>query len=158
MAKFYRIREVEDPQTREMIREVATEVFAYFAAFLKDTYDIVIERGVLRVAEVVTDKIRAKELCLEEVCVTKEELKALLEKNQIQNVTEAEIIKVESSISATASGSVEVTPTLTTEPSITPEASPAPSESPSQTLETTFDTSTEAISVPEATPSENPAP
>lgn len=42
--------------------------------------------GIVRAKEFIADKITAKELCLEDVCVNKEQLKQLLEKNQISPI------------------------------------------------------------------------
>ena len=75
-------------------------IFNAVISMFKDIFNIVFENGLMKVAQIVTDKLVAKEICIEEVCVNKEQLKLLLERN-----------------------STYVTPTPS--PSITPESMPA---------------------------------
>ena len=148
MADFYRIREVDTPQTREVIREVATEVFAYFAAFLKDTYDIVIERGVLKAVKFIADTIEAREIkasekiCIDDVCVTKSQFKDLLEKNGISTPA--------------LTPTPEVLPLTSPSESPTPSDSPEPTETPLPSLEPTSSPSETPEPSPEATPEPSP--
>ncbi|MDD5033091.1 MAG: hypothetical protein PHC85_03215, partial [Candidatus Pacebacteria bacterium] len=52
----------------------------------KNAYSLVIENGLLKITQIISDKITTKEFCIEDVCMTKEQLKLLLEKNNISPV------------------------------------------------------------------------
>ena len=62
------------------ISTIASGLMVWF----KDTLHIVFEDGLLKVAQIFTDKLVAKEICVEDICVDKTKLKALLEKNGIE--------------------------------------------------------------------------
>lgn len=57
--------------------------FGLITGFFKDAYNLVIENGLLKIAEIITDKITTKEFCVDDVCVTRDQFKELLEKNNI---------------------------------------------------------------------------
>ncbi|OGN08431.1 MAG: hypothetical protein A3J46_05870 [Candidatus Yanofskybacteria bacterium RIFCSPHIGHO2_02_FULL_41_11] len=87
-------------------------VFTAVTSMFKDVFNIVWEQGMLKVANIVTDKITAKEIttdkiCVGITCVTEQELKALLQ-------------QAGTPTSQGSSGSSE-TPSPTTTPEITPE-------------------------------------
>jgi len=109
--------------------------------FLKfaDMFHIVFEQGIIKVANVISDKLTSKELCLEDVCVNRDQLKALLELNAIPIST------------SSPSVASEVTPEL--EITLSPTLSPTPTESPAAS-------SDEASLAPEereATPTQSPS-
>lgn len=96
---------------------------------------IFFENGIVRAKEFIADKITAKELCLEEVCINKEQLKMLLEKSQIPSTN--------SQINFNDQNSN--TETIIETPAPTPEQSPGPSP----TLEPT---PTPELPIPSPTP------
>ncbi|MBI4087284.1 MAG: hypothetical protein HY434_00435, partial [Candidatus Liptonbacteria bacterium] len=50
----------------------------YIVNKLKNVLEIVFEKGLLKVAQIITDKFTTKELCIEEVCIGKPQLQTLL--------------------------------------------------------------------------------
>ncbi|OGN23069.1 MAG: hypothetical protein A2918_03570 [Candidatus Yanofskybacteria bacterium RIFCSPLOWO2_01_FULL_42_49] len=81
-------------------------IFNAVVSMFKDAFNIVFENGLLKVAKI----IATKEFCLDDVCITKEQFKTLLEKNGIQSPND------------------QITETPTPEPQ--PEAGPPPAETP----------------------------
>ena len=68
------------------------DLFASIINQFASVFDIVFERGLLKVANVIVEKLTAKELaadklCIGQTCVTENELKALLESNNLQSTT-----------------------------------------------------------------------
>ena len=133
----------------EFIFRIVTEKF-------KNLLGIVFEKGLLKIAELITDKLTTKELCIEEVCITKDQLKALLNQNAIPASTPSpssmptlpiqpeQSPVVESSIldlpaSSSDAGQIGTEPTLTPTPEIT--ESPTPQATPQATPEVTPQTS-----------------
>lgn len=121
---------------------------------------IIIRQGFIQVAELVSDKIITKQLCIGETCVTENELRMLLEKNAITNsdaastgggggsnstlVGENQASTVSTTteiiVSPTTGATSESTQTTTTEPaSIAPETTPSvtPTETVAPTSPTT---------------------
>ncbi|MEK7507273.1 MAG: tail fiber domain-containing protein, partial [Patescibacteria group bacterium] len=139
---------------------------------LKEAYNVVIEWGLLKIAEIVTDKITAKEICLEEVCMTKEQLSKLLQTtNQLPTLPLPSLHTVEgaetdlgvaptsgsasNAISATASTSAaESTSDNVGTGTPTPPANPLPSATPTPEPSTILSPSV----TPEAVSESIPAP
>jgi hypothetical protein len=69
--------------------------------------------GILHVKNLFADKVTTKELCLEEICITKEELKALLQANAISTPTASP-----TSVIITTSPSIPPTEDATTTPPV----------------------------------------
>jgi hypothetical protein len=106
-----------------------------------------LEAAVLQVKELVADVITTKKLCIEDVCVTKDQLKSLLDKNGI----------VPSSTSLPTDGPMPtegptVSPPPAGEPELTPEPTPSATPEPSPTPVTS------EAPVPEPTPAPVPEP
>jgi hypothetical protein len=57
---------------------VLDSLMSYVIKVFRDVFQIVFEEGLVRVASVIADKLTTKELCLEDVCVNKTQLQALL--------------------------------------------------------------------------------
>lgn len=56
--------------------------FPLFNVIIKkfsEVFNIVFENGIMKIAQIFTDKLTTKELCIEDVCVNKEQLKQLLQ-------------------------------------------------------------------------------
>ena len=107
--------------------------------------NIVFENGLLRVAQIFTDRLVAKEICLEDVCVTKEELKRLLENNQITNYSNSSNSPNQTPIPESSNDQIANTASSseqTTEPAPSPESMQAEDLTPT----------------PEATPTPTPSP
>ncbi|MBI2676668.1 MAG: procyclic acidic repetitive family protein, partial [Candidatus Yanofskybacteria bacterium] len=145
-------------------------LFASIVKKFSEAMNIVFENGLLKVAQIFTDKITAKELCLEEVCVTKEQLKRLMQNNggipiatpspsvQNQIATPTPIPTTEPSITPEPSGSASPTPATSESPTPTPPTVPEPSPSPSPLTSPTSTPEPTASPVPEPTPEQNPTP
>jgi hypothetical protein len=58
-------------------------LFDPIITMFKDIYGAVWENGVLKIAQVISDKLTTKELCLEDICINKTQLKELLEVNNL---------------------------------------------------------------------------
>ena len=101
----------------------------------------------MKVANIITDKLTTKELCLEEVCVTKAQFRLLLEQNGIIAPTSTPTLDL-----STESSGGQATPT----PEITPESTPTPELTP--TPEPTPEITPEPTSTPESTPEITPQP
>ncbi|MBI2627401.1 hypothetical protein HYW72_00535 [Candidatus Nomurabacteria bacterium] len=99
--------------------------------------------GIAYLKGLVVEKLTTKELCLEDVCINKTQLKELLEKNEIQNSTPAPLVPSE----VEGESAPEVTPTP--EPAPAPTLDPASTPAPAPIPET---------STPTPTPIPNPAP
>ena len=117
-----------DVQVSEDGTKTNNSFFDSILSMFKNAFEIVFEKGVMRVANIITEKLTAKEFCLEEICMSKTQFKELLEKNGII------LPSTESTISETA---LEPTPDATsstsssqTEPAPEPvsELEPTPSE------------------------------
>ncbi|PIP86297.1 hypothetical protein COW82_02910, partial [Candidatus Campbellbacteria bacterium CG22_combo_CG10-13_8_21_14_all_43_18] len=64
-----------------------TSFFKAITAKFSDIYGVIWENGIMKIAHVIADKLTVKELCLEEVCINKEQLKQLLEQNNVNSVS-----------------------------------------------------------------------
>ena len=125
-----------------------------FNSIVKKFYEamnVVFENGLLKVTNIIVEKLTAKEvaadkLCIGQTCVTEEELKALLQQNGIQTQTAAP-----STPTPTPTPSESPNPEITLEP--TPELTPTPEPSPTPEIPENI-----PISSPEITPSPEPTP
>ena len=128
---------------------------------LKDSYHLVIEDGVLKAVKFIADTIEAREIkasekiCIDDVCVSKQQLKELLDQNQLQNVLTSDVPGTSDvGSSPTASPSESPTPSDSPEPTETLlpslEPTPSPSETPEPSQEPT------ALSTPEPSPEATP--
>ena len=141
---------------------------------LKDSFNIVLEQGLLKVANVVTDnitaslgtftKIKTQELCVDDVCVTKEQFQAVFggsqmtkanDETQMTNETQSpndQITNTEVSNTASSSDQTleEPTPTPESTPEVTPEVTPEP--------EGQSETSTEEATLTSGSPEPTPEP
>jgi len=113
-------------------------IFSLIIDQFKSVFDVVFEKGLLKIAKIVTG-----ELCIEDVCINKDQLKILLENNTPITIPTPSFI-----------------PELIPEPSITPESTPEPTPDLSEessggqaTPEPTSTPSSTPISTPESTPS-----
>jgi hypothetical protein len=95
-----------------------------FTGFLRDIYELAIEKGFLKIAQIVTDKLTTKELCVEDVCITKDQLKILLEKNGMMPVAQ--------SAAADSAPAPEQEPVPVSEPEPGPASEPAPEPAPTE--------------------------
>ena len=62
-------------------------IFRIVVDQFRKAFGVIFEDGIIKIAQIVADKLTAKELCLEDVCVNKNQLKALLEKNQVAPIS-----------------------------------------------------------------------
>ncbi|TSC91273.1 MAG: cell surface glycoprotein, partial [Parcubacteria group bacterium Gr01-1014_2] len=136
-------------------------VFNYIVQKFSDAMNIVIQNGLLKVAQIIVNNLTAGEvtagkLCLGSTCVTEQELKALLQQNGIQNVPPPS-----PSPSAAPSPSPDpnsnLTPTPSPSPSPDPSSTPLPTLSPTPTPSLT-PTPTPSTSSGQATPTPTPIP
>ena len=129
-----------------------------------EAMNIVLEQGILKVAQIFTDKLIAKEICIEDVCIKKDQLKSILEQNgsyaptptpspnespapapeASESPTPEPAPSAESTPESTPEPTLETTPETTLEPN--PLETPAPEPTPEPTLE------------PETTPNPTPEP
>ena len=58
-------------------------IFRVVVDMFKDMFDIVFENGLIKIAEIITDKLTATQLCLEDLCVNKAQLQQLLDNDGI---------------------------------------------------------------------------
>ena len=70
----------------------STSALGWIVAQFSDIYGVIWEHGLMKIAHVITDKLTTKEvqtekLCVEEVCINKDQLKELLEKNNVEGST-----------------------------------------------------------------------
>ena len=124
-------------------------LMAYVVRKFKDAFGVVFEKGVLKVAAIITDKLTAnlgsfkkvetQELCADGVCVTQEQLKALL-------------------IQAGGTTQSEEEPSPVPSPESTPEATPTPSQESSITNQELSNTTSESEQTTTETPSPSPTP
>ncbi|MFA6415711.1 MAG: tail fiber domain-containing protein, partial [Candidatus Paceibacterota bacterium] len=101
------------------------EFDAYVVGAIKELNDK-ITSGLTRVANIITDKLTTKELCLEDVCMTKTQLKELLEKNQINSNTASvvnSVVSVTEDSATTTTDSQQATTTLESQTASTTEVS-----------------------------------
>ena len=131
-----------------------------------EAFNIVFKQGFLKIAEIFTNKITTKELCLEDVCVTKEQLKVLLNQNNlgvspptlpILSPTPSEEQNRGPSISNQSSSSFEeigATPAPSPEP--TPSSTPEPTPLNVSPGETSGEQSAETIVIAEPIPELTP--
>ncbi|MFH1392762.1 MAG: tail fiber domain-containing protein, partial [Patescibacteria group bacterium] len=129
-AGFSEIRDMGTLQGSDMGNSVFQSVISVFSNF----FEIVFEKGLLRVASVITNKLSAvevetKKLCVGETCVTEPELKKLLEKNNITPTPTPRETPQEVILETPAP---EQTPEPTATPEIAPEGTPAAPETPSE--------------------------
>ncbi|MBX4190382.1 tail fiber domain-containing protein, partial [Candidatus Parcubacteria bacterium] len=89
-------------------------VFGYIISKFQQTLGIVFENSLIKVTELITDRFTTKKLCLDDVCIEKDQLKTLLEKEGILIPTPLPML----------SPSPESSPEET--PEISPESSPEP--------------------------------
>ena len=102
-----------DAYTDSSISSDADILFESIIQKLQTIFEIAFEKGILKVAQIISDKIITKELCLEEVCIKKEQLQNFLNQNDLQN-----------SVFSTPTPTPESTPTPT--PESTPTPTPVP--------------------------------
>ena len=107
-------------------------------------FEIVYERGLLRVARIISDKITTKELCLEDICINKGQLQDLLNQSNLQSPIP--------SPSSTPEPSATPLPSEMPSPTPEPSISPVPSETPTPTSEPS------ASLTPSPTPESQPTP
>ena len=114
-------------------------IFSGIIDLFKNTYEIVFEKGILRVAHAITDRITTKELCVEDVCVTRDQFL------QMVNLTAPvpELTVVETSPEPTPEPVSEEEPVVAETPTEEPISEPAPEES---------------VPVEETSPSDEPIP
>jgi len=128
------------------------DLFASIVARFADLFEIVFEKGIIRVANIISDKLTTKELCIEDVCLTRDQLKALLDVSGVPQQAPDSTPTPSPSVSATP------TPTVSESPTPTPTSSPAVSESPSPTPSASSEPQPEADPSPAETPSPTPTP
>ena len=154
---------IDDDLVAKPLSNPTNGLFAYILNQFKKI-GVVMERGVVRVVSLFADKVTTKELCLDDVCVTKEQLKTLLERSGIQvqitndrasisnqsPITNDQTITNDESTSTASSSSEPVLENITN-PTPTPE--PAPENTPEPTLTLTSEPSLLITpgSTPEAT-------
>jgi len=141
-------------------------LFSSIVKKFESIFEIVFEKGLIRVANIVADKIRAREvaaddkLCVGEICVTEGQLKTLLEGNAMPIVTPNPTPETTPTPTPEATPVPEPTPeptvTSTPEPSISPEPEPTPESSPEPTIEPTPTPTPEPTIIP--TPEPTPTP
>ena len=99
-----------------------SSIFASIIDMFKSSYEIIFEKGLIKVAKLVVNR----EFCMDDVCVTKDQFRTLLEKNGIiggtpiptpEPVFEVEPLADQGSTSGESSPTPEPSPT----PSPTPE-------------------------------------
>ncbi|MBI2444085.1 MAG: hypothetical protein HYV42_02490 [Candidatus Magasanikbacteria bacterium] len=147
--------------------------FAEFTNWLR-AVGLTIEQGVLRIAEVITDKLTAqrvttRELCVDDVCITKDQLRELLNRNQLQSAAPSIIdsssvpaVSTEStSVTSSAAASAVAPASSTADSAATAPAPGAGSASaPAEPSSPASETTAPAAATPEssvATPSPEPA-
>jgi hypothetical protein len=105
---------------------------------------LILENGIARLQEIITGKITTQQLCVDDVCVTRDEFKSLLERPrpeisvgvEPQNPVPSESLAPEPSIAPVETPTVESTPAPAESPIVSPEPSatsnpePSPAESP----------------------------
>ncbi len=121
---------------------------------------LILENSIARIQEIITGKLTTQELCLDDVCVTKDQLKAMLQQNG--QAAQAAIVPPPESPTPTPdvgapdlTSGVEPTPTPSESPSPSPSESPSPMPSESPVVEATPSPSLEVAPVVESAP---PAP
>jgi hypothetical protein len=128
-----------------------------------DIFHIVFEDGILRVANIISDKLTSKELCLEDVCLTRDQLKALLDASGVPQQTTPESQQAPSptptpTVSELPTPTPTESPLLTESPSPSPLASSSPSPIPSETPSPTPESTPTPSATPEPTPELTPTP
>lgn len=117
-------------------------LMSYVVRKFKDALGIVFEQGLVRVANIITENITAnlgsfnkvdtKELCVDGVCVTKDQFKKVFEQTQNIPTSDVNIAPTsdvtEPTSDVTTSTTSEVIMESTPEPSATPEPTPEPEE------------------------------
>ncbi|MEX1064304.1 MAG: tail fiber domain-containing protein, partial [Candidatus Paceibacterota bacterium] len=121
--------------------------------------EIVFEKGLVKVKEVMAGKVQTDQLCVEDVCINRNQLKSLLENGgynttveETPSPTPTPIIVEEIPTPGPASSSIGEEDTLDPEP--TPEPTPTPSITPSPTPTP----EPEVTPTPEPTPESEPSP
>jgi hypothetical protein len=124
---------------------------------LADMFQIVFEDGLIRVANIITDRFTTKELCIEDVCVSRDQLKALLD---VTGVPQQATPTPTPSVSATPTPTPSESPLVTESPTPSPTASVSPEPTPtsSPTLEPTPTESVSPTPTPTPEPTESPTP
>ena len=89
------------------IGSIVSAVMSQIVEFLNTTYDIIIERGLLKVAHLITDKVTTKELCIEDVCVTRDQFLMMVKKAGIKPIEPSEPVIVEPVESVESNGGGE---------------------------------------------------
>jgi hypothetical protein len=128
-------------------------LFDAIVAKFADMYQIVFEQGLLRVANIISDKLTTDELCIGTTCVTEDQLRALLDASGVPQQTSSEEEQTTPSPSPTPSPSTE--PTSEPTPELSPELTPEPS--PEITPEPTTNPTPEITPEPTVTPEPEPA-
>ncbi|MBP6855508.1 MAG: hypothetical protein KBC26_00815 [Candidatus Pacebacteria bacterium] len=112
---------------------------------------ITIENGITSIKQLIVDKITTKELCVEDLCLNKEQLKFILDRNGItigSPIPPQESLPPAPTPPVTASSTEEATPTET--PAETPIETPVPTQAPPEPTASETPPSPE----PSASPSE----
>lgn len=112
---------------------------------------ITIENGITSIKQLIVDKITTKELCVEDLCLNKEQLKFILDRNGItigSPIPPQESLPPAPTSSVTASSTEEAIPTET--PTETPIETPVPTQAPPEPTASDTPPSPE----PSASPSE----
>lgn len=140
-------------------------LFASIVQKFEKMFGVVFQQGLLKVAEIITGKIMANQICVGSTCVNEEQLKQLLQNGgaSAQPLTTPPPLP---SPSPSESPVISPTPELTSEPSpsTTPEIMPSPtpviSETPVPVLapEPTSEQQPQPEPQPEAAPEPPPAP
>ena len=131
------------------------DLFNVIVAKFADLFEIVFEKGIIRVAELISDRLTSKELCLEDICITRDQLEALLNASGVPQQTSSEeeqatptlpnpsptpdvgdtdssILDLSAESDGSDSGQIGTTPEPS--PSVTPTPDPSPSPTPDPTL------------------------
>jgi hypothetical protein len=119
---------------------------------------LAIKDGFVQIKELAAETVTAKKLCLEDVCVTRDELKALLEQRQAASVFTQGFTIIDSVTptpeTTPAPTATSMTETLTPTPETTPEPETTPT--PETTPEPTDAPVTEILSMSESAPLAEP--
>ena len=96
----------------------------------KNTFNIVFEHGLMKIAELITDKLTTKQLCIDGTCVNSTQLQSLLNQNNITPPTPIPSPTPSTDLGPASSPQASPTPTSSESPIPTPtDATPSPSAS-----------------------------
>ncbi len=136
---------------------VASSIVTFFSTIKEWVGDkITVVKGYF--TEIFADKVNTKQLCIEEVCLTKDQLNALIvnmHASSTDTINNSNIQSVVSTPTPTPTVTVTVTPTPSPTPTETITSTPPPSPTPTPTVtETPTPTPSDTVS---PTPTESPA-